>query len=678
MAKDTNSFAAESASPLTGSMKTATRQTPADALPGFQSITVPLSKLFVSVRNVRTSQNTAPKEHSAASIAQMAAMLQAQGPINPLNIEAETKDGKHTGRFGVVAGGRRYLGFMLLAKRGTIGEDHPIECRLGEAGRATQISLTENLAQEPMHPADEFAGFQKMVLEGLTANEIAARFGLSVIHVQRRLALANVAPELVQRYRQGELTGEVMTAFAAVPDKARQLEVFNRLNDWQRKNPHIIKNELRADEISAADERVKFVGLDAYKDAGGEVCTDLFSEAKDSYLADPLLLSMLLADKMEAERVAVLEGEGWAWVDCHEEFSGAVRAEYKFLPKRKLPDTPEYLAQLEALTQAYDEAQGVVESCNEDEEQGENVQDAAENALTACGESLEKLKASRIDPNAYDKTTTGAVLHLQNGVIQVARGLVRMADLPALVKKMTDDGNAEGAVLLAGHANAGSGAKEKADIPAKLMQNLTAQRTAAIQAEMLTHQRVALAMLAVRLCNDLAHGHKPSLLQISVTNSRYELEKHSPTLQSSPAAAVMAQEREALQEILPESQDDWFAWLMKQGPEMTLRLLTFGVAQTVNTVQAEGERSTDTSQLMAALDLNMSAYWQPTPDNYLNLVPKSKMTEAVTQAKGATAAADIAKLKKAEAIAHADAMLSGTNWLPKPLQAAPSIWNPAA
>ena len=48
----------------------------------------------------------------------------------------------------------------------------------------------------------------------------------------------------------------------------------------------------------------------------------------------------------------------------------------------------------------------------------------------------------------------------------------------------------------------------------------------------------------------------------------------------------------------------------------------------------------------------------------ISRLPKAKMVEAVTQAKGDAAAKGIEKMKKAAAIAYASAALDGSGWLP--------------
>ena len=52
-----------------------------------------------------------------------------------------------------------------------------------------------------MHPADEFEAFKGLIADGKGVEDVAARFGVSVLTVQRRLKLASVSPKLLALYR---------------------------------------------------------------------------------------------------------------------------------------------------------------------------------------------------------------------------------------------------------------------------------------------------------------------------------------------------------------------------------------------------------------------------------------------------------------------------------------------
>src|SRR3546814_19292962 len=63
-----------------------------------------------------------------------------------------------------------------------------------------------------------------------------------------------------------------------------------------------------------------------------------------------------------------------------------------------------------------------------------------------------------------------------------------------------------------------------------------------------------------------------------------------------------------------------------------------------------------------------AAGWKPTPENYLNRVPKARILEAVTEAKSDAAAEMIDHLKKSDMAEQAERLLDGTGWLPEPLR----------
>ncbi len=159
-----------------------------------ESVYIRLSKLYLSEDNAR---KTPPTQRG---IKELAAMIEAQGQLSALQVTQEVIDGQATGRHGVEAGGRRMRALQWLASQGKIEADPMIECKLIANGRANEVSLTENVSQESMHPADEFDAYRVMADEGQATAAIARKFGVPELHVLRRLKLANVAPELLKLY----------------------------------------------------------------------------------------------------------------------------------------------------------------------------------------------------------------------------------------------------------------------------------------------------------------------------------------------------------------------------------------------------------------------------------------------------------------------------------------------
>lgn len=72
-----------------------------------------------------------------------------------------------------------------------------------------------------------------------------------------------------------------------------------------------------------------------------------------------------------------------------------------------------------------------------------------------------------------------------------------------------------------------------------------------------------------------------------------------------------------------------------------------------------------------AVNLDMAEVgWRPTVDNYLGRVTKSRILEAVREAKGESAMQLIDHLKKSEMAKEAERLLEDTRWLPEPLRLA--------
>jgi ParB family chromosome partitioning protein len=68
--------------------------------------------------------------------------------------------------------------------------------------------------------------------------------------------------------------------------------------------------------VDAGSKLARFVGLDAYTEAGGTHRADLFGE--DVYLERPALLNKLAEKKLDAIRLE-LEAEGWNWIEINPE-----------------------------------------------------------------------------------------------------------------------------------------------------------------------------------------------------------------------------------------------------------------------------------------------------------------------------------------------------------------------
>ena len=603
----------------------------------------PLSSLTLSADNVRKGE--------ASGIQALAAMIEAQGLLQALQVTAQTEDGTATGRYCVQAGGRRLRALQWLHSKGRIASDHPVECKLIDTARAVEVSLTENTAQEPMHPADEFDAFAALASKGQSLESIAAKFGCTVLHIQRRLKLANVAPVLLDQYRTGAITLEQIMALASVDDHERQLLTWNGLSPYNR-HPQNLKRKLTEDEVISTDSRVVVVGLENYLNAGGSVRADLFSTDGDQYLTDMGLLELMLGEQLQAQAEAV-RSEGWAWVDVVPSYGYEERQLYCRLPKTYAPETQQQAAQRTAIEEEVASQQSELEDLLDGEEVDEAQEQALESRIDALQDQLDAMEQAR---EVFDPSSGGAVVTLDEDRLTVHRGLIRQAD------------RKRGANFDAAANAAPNPASARPDVPEKLMMDLTSHRTAAIQASLLRNQRVALAALAHKMADSLFGNYLTSPLKVSLSQSRSALEKNSPTLAASRAAREIDAQRQAWKDRLPEDFKEWFGWFLEQPQAVVLDFIVFASASSIEAVLGRVDAADPAQALAQALSLDMADWWEATAETYFTRVPKSKLVAAVAETSGEKTAQEIEKMKKPDAVRHAVEHTQGRRWLPQPLR----------
>lgn len=164
-----------------------------------------------------------------------------------------------------------------------------------------------------MHPAEEIAAFGKLNKEeGISPEEIAARFGISHMTVRRRLAPADLSPRILEELRQDNMSLEQAQALTLTPDHDRQEAAwFGSQQPWQREPGHL-KRRLSEERLHPTDKISHFIRAE-YLAAGGAYESDLFATKEQVYLIDKELAYSLAEQKLEAHR-ATVAAEGWKWI----------------------------------------------------------------------------------------------------------------------------------------------------------------------------------------------------------------------------------------------------------------------------------------------------------------------------------------------------------------------------
>lgn len=373
---------------------------------------IPLNQLVLSPKNVRKTPA------SEAEDAELYASLKAKGLKQNLLVHKVGDD------FHVHAGGRRLKQLQKLAADGHIKTDEKIRCVLEDAEAAEETSVAENVIRAAMHPVDQFTAFANLIDQGRSVDEVATRFGVTANLVERRLKLARVAPQILDAFRNGDMNLECVMAFTLCDDHARQTEVWESVSTGYSFNRESSIRHMLTEKTSSANSRLgRFVGLDAYKAAGGEVIEDLFSDNDSVRLKDAGLLERLAQEKLDA--IAADKSKDWKWVEAVLDFDYTDVLKYgRVTPQPKDLD-PEAQQELDTLL-----ARAAELEAHEGDWTDELYAEAER--ISPRIEELENLRANSAEYSEEQRAISGCIVSLGfQGDVNLEEGLVRPEDFPA-------------------------------------------------------------------------------------------------------------------------------------------------------------------------------------------------------------------------------------------------------
>lgn len=598
-------------------------------------IHVPLNRLAAWKGNVR-------KTGAAEGIDELAASIAAHGLLQSLIVRKGKKN-----KYDIVAGQRRHIALLRLVAEGKLDKDHPVPCMVAnEAVDASELSLAENVVRVAMHPADQFEAFSNLADKGQDISTIATRFGVSETIVTKRLKLGRLSPVILAAYRNEEISLDQAQAFAISDDHEAQERILSDLGEWHC-SPDRIRRALTEDEVPTSDKRVRFIGIDAYLAAGGTLRQDLFSEEDTGYVQDTALLDRLVSEKL-AGLAAEVKTEGWQWVNTVADLDYQMLSPFTRMHPDDVDLPEDAQSELDRLTEEYD---ALVD--RDDDEASERL-DRLQQRIDEISELGQSWSAEAL-------ATAGAVVSIgYDGEVRIERGLVRKED-------------ARKRAISSEPAPDGDDASPAKGLPAGLIAELSAQKGAAISAELIGQPDVSLASVVHALVLDALYvGYgADSCLQLQVR-------KPSLTGIVSPETckgiAELEKACDQLRDRLPGDPDALWSWCLDRSRDELLDLLAIIAALSIDAVQRKGHRLNDqrfvhADMLAKALRVDISAWFVPTAANYFGRVNRAQILEAIYEANGSHAPA-LEKLKKSELAVRAEQLLAGKSWLPEPMRIA--------
>ena len=260
--------------------------------------TLTIDELRLSPFNVRTNQ----ADNNATDALERSILR--NGLILPLVVHP-LRDGP--GLYGVHAGGRRYRSIRALVDRDDLPVDFAVAVVVQDLPEAAliEVSTAENLLRRELRPYELFTAVARAHGKGESVDKIAEVLGQEPIWVRRALRLARIEPTIFAALAAGTIDVDQAQAYAATEDHALQLAAWRQVQDnpTHLRGPDHIRRALRIGDREL-DRMLAFIGLDAYRAAGGAFELDLFSDSADERgrIADEGLLRKLADGRLQAIR----------------------------------------------------------------------------------------------------------------------------------------------------------------------------------------------------------------------------------------------------------------------------------------------------------------------------------------------------------------------------------------
>jgi len=672
-------------------MAKAAKKKPAAAMIVFsRSRDIPFNRIFLSDSNVREINFEEGLDDLTHDIDRREDIVQG------LNVRAILDAaGNETGDFETPAGGRRYRAIARLVEAGRFPADGPVPCLVKKANARTSAvddSLAENMVRIALHPLDQFKAFKRMLDGGMSKEEIADAYRTTPRYITQRLRLVAVAPSLLDAYARHEMTLAMLEAFTVNPHHERQEQVWERVSGSWQKEPWQIRRLLTETTVSVTDKRARLIGLEAYEAAGGTVLRDLFSDDTSGWLEDIPLLDRLVDEKLQ-QKAEELASQGWKWI------SAAVELPYGHANGlRKLAGVTEALTEEENASR-----EALRNECDKLEAEHGEADELLDVVDLRLAEIEAALSAFEHRPTTFDPAEVaraGVFLSIsRDGELAVDRGYIRREDEASIADCDSSEECAEDNALRNGDPDGmqrtvisiGGQPVDNEDeddevikpLPERLVGELTAHRTLALQNALANNTHVAMTALLHRMVMERYHfSASTGCLEVSVRQTHFSAQ--GTDLKDTPSARAIGERYDAWKADLPTDEGELWDWIAARDDASRMVLLAHCVSYGVNAVHERPNpyggfvptphglecRLAGADRLARAtgFDMVVDADWRPTVENYLGRVTKARILAAVREGAGERAVSLIQHLKKSDMAKEAERLLGDAGWLPEPLQ----------
>lgn len=535
--------------------------------------------------------------------------------------------------FHVFAGGRRYRALQALKKRKAIGGAFPVAVDVRERAEAIELSLAENYQRRDMHPADAVRAFVALRDgSGMSASEIALRFGQAESHVTKLLRLGSLNPALLTVFARDGFGLEVAKALTLSEDHEAQAEALARCGP----NANAIRRFLTSQKMTTESGLFRFVGIAAYQAAGGTITPDLFSQGSEGYADQPELVEDLALAKL-AEIEAGFRAEGWSEVRVALDYPPDLHDKATIWPAGEREPTDEEASRLAGIE---DQRAARMTEIDEDDQWRDPALRALADERATISDGLKSFTDEQ-------RSSGGVIAYVDRAGSLATKFHRAKPDRPERGKK--------------------DPALPAPLYSASLVSDLTRIKTQAVQDAVAQDAGLALDIVIDALAARLLHDAYCCNLGSTISAERANVEVDAELVAGCSISRVEERMSERFAALPREGR---LAAIRTMEPEQKMSLLAGLVALTIDGTLSSGtspgRRHAAVDEIAREAGVDMAGAWMA-GTAFFDRMRKPALLTVLADACGPSAADNCAKLKKGElVVAVAEHLPSG--WLPDPLR----------
>ena len=175
---------------------------------------------LLPIHKVEPNRNQPRQDFDEEELEALAESIRVHGVIQPLTVRELP-----SGYYQIIAGERRWRASRIAGLR-----EIPAVIVEADDKKTMELALIENLQRQDLNAVEEALGYRSLMADyGLTQEAAANRVGKSRSAVANALRLLNLAPEVLEKVRCGDLSAGHARAVLSLKDEKKQVSAAQKI-----------------------------------------------------------------------------------------------------------------------------------------------------------------------------------------------------------------------------------------------------------------------------------------------------------------------------------------------------------------------------------------------------------------------------------------------------------------